>query len=203
MVSPVSAATHKTYKTYSRRDAIAMLGLIGQIARTAKFHKKAPYSLRTFLQHADVNHSQMNAIIAYAKTQVHVPATLLFWLYRSCKNLQISCDVELPHICKIASPTGEKFYVTDKTDWLAHRDATTDKKTIKIREHAKTQFLKRVIGIDVEFLLSHFPTAVLEMEGEALPSGGKAVTHKDHIYIIEDGECVSVLNKGMPLSKDK
>lgn len=203
MVSPVSAETHKEYHTYIIHHAVELHSFIGILQQVVSKGSKSPYTAATFIKHSKINRKTLKSLIDTALTNeqstIRVPATMIFWVYRGCTATGERCPVELPHICKIKTPTGEKFFATSKQDWVAHRASCNvlDKCT-KISDHAKLNYLSRVKGVDIDNLLEDFPYALLsDNKGTLLSDGRYGYTLGDYVYIMANGTCVTVLNKGM------
>lgn len=201
MDSPISAETHKEFKVYSADSAVHLYQFIDELRKYAKAGKKTPYNSGTFIRHANVNRHTLKAEIDAAITSledVKISASILFWVYRGCMAMSLQCPVELPHICKIFTNSGEKFYVTSKEDWAAHRDATLNQSNVTtISDHAKLQFLTRVVGLDIDKLLKTFPFEKLKTKGRLLEDGRYEHTVGSFLFIMDGNVCVSVLNKGM------
>ena len=201
MNSPVSADTHKEYKTYSNGDAIKLNSFIGLLQSKAASGSKTPYNTDTFVRHAGANRQEIkrlvsNSLLRPEPHDVDIPASILFWVYRGCAAMDIRCPVEVPHICKLPSPQGEKFFVTTKEDWAAHRAATVPHSNKpQVSDHAKLQYLSRVLGINIESMLSSFPE--ITGKGEALADGRTAYEIGDFTYIVDNGICVTILSKRM------
>lgn len=201
MISPISARTHKDYKSYSINDAEVLLKFIDVLRKRAEAGCNTPYTLPVFLGHAVINQRQIKVLIDMAvtnKSEVNIPGNLIFWVYRSCATTNTKCPIELPHICKVKSPLGEKFFVTSRTDWAAHRDATVNlTKSVQISDHAKLQYLTRVLGMNIDELLSNFPTETLKTKGRLLGEGRYEHVVGDFLYIMDKNVCVTILNKSM------
>lgn len=178
MRSPVSSETHNEYKTYPVAEAVKLLSFINLLKENACTGSKTPYYADTFINHAIANRHSLKQLIDAALLQeepqeVNVPANMLFWVYRACISMDIDCVLELPHICKLPSPKGEKFFVASKHEWIAHREATYVRGVrLKVSDHAKLGYLSRVMGIDVDASLIDFPFAqILSGKGNRLEDG--------------------------------
>lgn len=201
MISPVSARTHKDFRYYSISDAEILYKFIEELRIKASNGCNTPYNTDAYLRHTIINKHQLKVLIDMAVTaesDVKIPGNLIFWVYRSCVATDTKCPIELPHICKIQSPNGEQFFITSKEDWAAHRDATVNQdKPIQVSDHAKLQYLSRVMHLDVEGMLKMFPFNLLEEEGRLLEDGRREHEIGDYLFIMDKNVCVTILNKSM------
>lgn len=191
-LSPVSDTTHKQYKIYSKKDVTYLIHLISCIVRNA--WKGTPYKKSTFLQHAQINKQKLSQVSK--SKHIEVPATILFWLRRATLATKTSSNLVLPHICKVTTSEGEKFYVTNRADWQKHREATKQSdKSLVVSDHCILQYLRRVHGLDIDAYLKGFPKETLTKQVN--PNNRIEVSVGDFTYIIEGNTCVTVLSAGM------
>ncbi len=201
-MSLVSKATHKEYQSYSLKEAMALYRFIRVLREDAEAGCNAPYHADAFIKHAETNRRIIHGIIHPAMGElaqdVKIPANIIFWVYRGCTAMGRVCPIELPHICKAPSDEGERFFVTTKQEWAAHREATVSAGSmVKISDHAKLNYLSRVMGVDVDALLNDFPSKQLLGKGKVLDDGRTEHLIGDHVYLTAGNICVTVLHKGM------
>lgn len=200
MDSPVSHASHNTFKFHSVSQTFALIKHID--AMVALSRKGVPlYSLKTFVGHARQNCNVLrNAIANTVADKVKVPASILFWVYRASIHLKTPPPFSLPHICKLQVKGKECFFVTTKEDWVSHRKATPDKgcsHSVALSDHATLKFLTRVLKIDLQPLLAKLPYEQLSGDGTLLDDGRIAIDIDGHQYIMDEGTCITILDKGM------
>ena len=183
------------------QDALKLYRFISQLKTKATDGGNTPYNRDTFIRHAEVNSGKLKKLITIASCcpeyhGISIAASLLFWVYRGSAATELKSPIELPHICKLPSPEGEQFFVTTKSEWAAHRHATikTSKQT-QVSDHAKLQYLSRVLGINVDDMLSGFPK--VNGSCDTLEDGRQAYTVGNHTYIYDDNVCVTILSKNM------
>ncbi len=201
MISPISARTHQEYHHYTPSDALVIYNFIDVLREKAVAGGTTPYNADAFIRHTTINRHQIKVLIDLAATNlcdVKMPGNLIFWLYRGSVAMDTKCPVELPHICKIHSPSGEQFFVTSKEDWQAHRDATVNQnKPLQVSDHAKLQYLSRVQHLDVDGMMSGFPFDLLKGEGRLLEDGRREHSIGEFLFVMDRNVCVTVLKKSM------
>lgn len=203
MSSRISTETHKTYAAFHLDEMLFLIAFVDEVCAKARASGKAPYGLAAFLRHAGQN----KFALYRAKAQhdkdtltAKVPANMLFWMFRAGTVLNVVCPVPLPHVCKVPHEDGEQFFVVSKEEWIQERETAQEKiRPITIADHAKVQYLQRVLGINVDAMLAGFPLGELSNNPIELDDGRKKVTVGDFTYILDGNTCVTVLHKAMEI----
>lgn len=201
MISPVTADTHKDYKVYPINEVNLLIDFIGSLRKAVLSGVKPPYDKTAFVNHTLVNQHHLKVLIDMAvtsKTDVKIPGNIIFWLFRGSTATNVSCPVVLPHICKVQAGTKELFLISSRKDWTIHREVMQKQnKNIQVSDHAKLQYLQRVLAMDVDNLLKDFPINDLRGNSRLLSDGRREISVGDFLYIMDENTCVTILNKSM------
>lgn len=201
MPSEIGIKTHKQYGVYSRAEAAKLLGFIRTLKKLSN-SKRPWYNLQSYQLHCEINSTRIANQLKISGEEVRIEASILFWLFRCGVFFNVQPPVVLPHICKLKIEGKEHFFVATKAEYAQHRAAQSKGELhVTYTDHAKVNYLERVLEIDVAALMKDAPTDELlplgESHGVRLEDGRVAVHYQGHVYLLHGGVCVSVLNEGM------
>lgn len=192
----ISAKTHKTYMTVSSEVADSFIATIREYLDN--YSSFTLYRKDTFTRHcvSNIDILTINRDYPVEEGECRIPGSLVFWMFRVSGHLNIPPPIQLPHIIKLIENGDEKFYIVSKDEWIEFRNKTYGDKVSAISDHAKVQYMTRVLGIDVEKLMKSFPFGEFGDEPKALADGRSGHLVGDYIYIMDGSTCISVLEKG-------